>query len=38
MINITYAITVCNELNEITQLIDFLKNHIMLENMQYLIL
>jgi len=28
MINITYAITVCNELNEITQLIDFLKNRI----------
>jgi hypothetical protein len=28
MINITYAITVCNELTEITQLIDFLKNRI----------
>jgi hypothetical protein len=28
MINITYAITVCNELIEITQLIDFLKNRI----------
>ncbi len=28
MINITYAITVCNELEEITKLIDFLKNKI----------
>ena len=28
MINITYAITVCNELEEITKLVDFLKNKI----------
>jgi hypothetical protein len=28
MINITYAITVCNELEEITKLIDFLNNRI----------
>ena len=28
MINITYAITVCNELDEITKLIDFLNNRI----------
>ena len=28
MINVTYAITVCNELEEITKLIDFLKNKI----------
>ena len=28
MINITYAITVCNELEEITKLIDFLKDKI----------
>jgi hypothetical protein len=28
MINITYAITVCNELEEITKLIDFLNNSI----------
>ena len=28
MINITYAITVCNELEEITKLVDFLKNRI----------
>ena len=28
MINITYAITVCNELQEITKLIDFLNNRI----------
>jgi len=28
MINITYAITVCNELQEITKLIDFLKDKI----------
>lgn len=28
MINITYAITVCNELEEITKLVDFLKDRI----------
>jgi hypothetical protein len=28
MINITYAITVCNELEEITKLVDFLNNRI----------
>jgi hypothetical protein len=28
MINITYAITVCNELEEITKLVDFLQNRI----------
>jgi hypothetical protein len=28
MINVTYAITVCNELDEITKLIDFLNNRI----------
>jgi len=28
MINVTYAITVCNELEEITKLVDFLKNKI----------
>ena len=28
MINVTYAITVCNELTEITTLIDFLKDKI----------
>ena len=28
MINVTYAITVCNELQEITKLVDFLKNKI----------
>ena len=28
MINVTYAITVCNELEEITKLIDFLNNRI----------
>ena len=28
MINITYAITVCNELDEITKLVDFLKDKI----------
>ena len=28
MINVTYAITVCNELNEITILVDFLKDRI----------
>ena len=28
MINITYAITVCNELKEITKLVDFLKDRI----------
>jgi hypothetical protein len=28
MISITYAITVCNELNEITKLVDFLQNRI----------
>jgi hypothetical protein len=28
MINITYAITVCNELEEITKLVDFLKDKI----------
>jgi hypothetical protein len=28
MINVTYAITVCNELNEITTLVDFLKDRI----------
>jgi len=28
MIDITYAITVCNELDEITKLVDFLKNKI----------
>jgi len=28
MINVTYAITVCNEINEITTLIDFLKDKI----------
>ena len=28
MINITYAVTVCNELEEITKLVDFLKDKI----------
>jgi hypothetical protein len=28
MINITYAITVCNELEEVTKLVDFLQNRI----------
>lgn len=32
MINITYAITVCNELEEITKLIDFLKDKIQKED------
>jgi len=32
MINITYAITVCNELEEITKLIDFLKDKIKKED------
>ena len=32
MINITYAITVCNELDEITKLIDFLNNRIVKED------
>ena len=32
MINITYAITVCNELDEITKLIDFLNNRIVMED------
>ena len=31
MINVTYAITVCNELEEITKLIDFLKNKLKIE-------
>jgi len=32
MINITYAITVCNELEEITKLVDFLKDKIQKED------
>jgi hypothetical protein len=32
MINITYAITVCNELEEITKLVDFLKDKIQRED------